>query len=37
MSVLTSIEKDFNYLYKRQNELDLLISKFGLSNEDRKM
>ena len=36
MSVLTSIEKDFNYLYKRQNELDLLISKFGLSNEDRK-
>ncbi len=35
MAILTSIESGFNCLYNRQSELDKLISKFTLSNEER--
>lgn len=35
MSVLTSIESGINCLYSRQNELDNLLSKFGLSSEEQ--
>ena len=31
MSVLTTIEKNFNYLYTKQNELDKLLAKVNLS------
>lgn len=35
MTIITSIESGFNCLYNRQTELDKLISKFTLSNEER--
>lgn len=36
MSVLTTIEKNFNYLYTKQNELDKLLAKVNLSIREQQ-
>lgn len=35
MSVLTNVEKNFNYLYTKQNELDKLLAKVNLSIKEQ--
>lgn len=36
MSVLTTIEKNFDYLYTKQNELDKLLAKVNLSIREQQ-
>ena len=36
MSLLTTIEKNFNYLYTKQNELDKLLAKVNLSIREQQ-